>query len=130
MIDLKNLRRDLDIQGELERSVIPNRETASPSIENAMQMYAADAAEATRSGQVAATQNVTTSSSSLEYAVTQAKSHKLASAIVGLLLLGIISAVAYFAFVSKRSSSNQINSIAVLPFENRSGNADSEYLSY
>jgi Serine/threonine protein kinase len=26
LIDLKNLRRDLDIQGELERSVIPNRD--------------------------------------------------------------------------------------------------------
>ena len=25
LIDLKNLRRDLDIQGELERSIIPNR---------------------------------------------------------------------------------------------------------
>ena len=24
LIDLKNLRRDLDIQGELERSVVPN----------------------------------------------------------------------------------------------------------
>jgi len=27
LIDLKNLRRDLDIQGELERSIVPNRET-------------------------------------------------------------------------------------------------------
>ena len=26
LIDLKNLRRDLDIQGEIERSVVPNRE--------------------------------------------------------------------------------------------------------
>ncbi len=35
LIDLKNLRRDLDIQGELERSVVPNRETANASLENA-----------------------------------------------------------------------------------------------
>src|SRR6266568_5989916 len=63
LIDLKNLRRDLDIQGELERSVVPNRETAKASLENATQMYASDAVKATTSGQVAATHNVTTSSS-------------------------------------------------------------------
>src|SRR3990172_9509092 len=124
LIDLKNLRRDLDIQGELERSVVPNRETANASSENATQMYAADAVEPTKSGQAAATHSVTTSSSSLEYAVTQAKSHKLVSAIIELLFFGVISAAGYWAFFSRGSSSRQINSIAVLPFENRSGNAD------
>jgi serine/threonine protein kinase/Tfp pilus assembly protein PilF len=128
LIDLKNLRRDLDIQGELERSVVPNRETANASIENATQMYAADAVEATKNGQAAATQNVTTSSSSLEYAVTQAKSHKLVTAIVGIVLLGIVATIVYFAFVSI-GSTRQINSIAVMPFVNDSGNADVEYLS-
>lgn len=129
LIDLKNLRRTLDIQGELERSVVPNREAATGSIrEGETQMYGGGLVEATRSGQVASTQSITTSSSSLEYAVTQAKSHKLASAIVGIVLLGIIGTVGYFAFVSK-GAAQQINSIAVLPFENRSGNADSDYLS-
>jgi serine/threonine-protein kinase len=129
LIDLKNLRRDLDIQGELERSVVPNRETANASLENAAQMYASDVVAATSSGQVAATQSVTTSSSSLEYAVTQAKSHKLATAIIGVLLVGVISAGGYFAFVSRSPSTKQINSIAVMPFVNESGNADVEYLS-
>ncbi|MBA3351340.1 MAG: protein kinase, partial [Blastocatellia bacterium] len=129
LIDLKNLRRTLDIQGELERSVVPNREAATGSVrEGETQMHGGGLIEATRSGQVASTQSITTSSSSLEYAVTQAKSHKLASAIVGIVLLGIIGTVGYFAFVSK-GGSQQINSIAVLPFENRSGNADSDYLS-
>ena len=31
LIDLKNLRRDLDIQGELERSIIPNRAATTES---------------------------------------------------------------------------------------------------
>ncbi len=40
LIDLKNLRRDLDIQGELERSTIPNREeTAESGKENETQIY-------------------------------------------------------------------------------------------
>ena len=129
LIDLKNLRRELDLQGELERSFIPNRETANASLESATQVYTTDPVAATRSGQVAATQNITTSSSSLEYAVTQAKSHKLASAIIGLLLFGVISAAGYWAFFSRGSSTRRINSIAVLPFENRSGNADTDYLS-
>jgi serine/threonine protein kinase len=129
LIDLKNLRRDLDIQGELERSVVPNRETANASLENATHKYASDAVEATKSGQAAATQNITSSSSSLEYAVTQARSHKFATAIIGVLLVGVMATVGYFAFVSRGGSTKQINSIAVMPFVNESGNADVEYLS-
>jgi serine/threonine protein kinase/Flp pilus assembly protein TadD len=128
LIDLKNLRRDLDIQGELERSIVPNRETANASLENATQTYASNPVAATRSGQAAATHSLNTSSSSLEYAVTQARSHKLATVIIGVLLVGAVSAVGYLAFVSK-GGAGKINSIAVLPFENKSGNADSDYLS-
>jgi eukaryotic-like serine/threonine-protein kinase len=129
LIDLKNLRRDLDIQGELERSIIPNRETANASLESATQVNTTDPVATTRSGQTAATQNMSTSSSSLEYAVTQAKSHKLAAAIMGVLLVGVISTAGYFAFVSRGGSAEQISSIAVMPFVNDSGNADVEYLS-
>ncbi|HYN23746.1 MAG TPA: protein kinase, partial [Pyrinomonadaceae bacterium] len=130
LIDLKNLRRDLDFQGELERSIIPNRAATTDSAnENQTQVYATDSVAATSSGQAAATQNITTSSSSLEYAVTQAKNHKLATAIVVLVLVAVISTVGYFAFVSRGGSTNQINSVAVLPFENRSGNSDTDYLS-
>ncbi len=130
LIDLKNLRRELDIQGELERSIVPNqRATTGSTQENETQVHAGGSVAATRSGQAAATHSVTTSSSSLEYAVTQARSHKFATAIIGVLLVGVISTVGYFAFVSRGGSTKQINSIAVMPFENRSGNADSEYLS-
>jgi serine/threonine-protein kinase len=129
LIDLKNLQRDLDIRGELERSITPNRESANALLENATQMYAADVVAATKGGQTAATQSMTTSSSSLEYAVTQAKSHKLVTAIIVVLLVGVISTVAYFVFVYRGGGTKQINSIAVLPFENRSGIADTDYLS-
>jgi serine/threonine protein kinase len=54
LIDLKSLRRDLDIQGEFERSVVPNRETAKASLENATQMYASDVVAATSSDRAAA----------------------------------------------------------------------------
>jgi serine/threonine-protein kinase len=121
VIDLKNLRRDLDIQGELERSVVPNRYTESgPADETQVQRpVTAEAANVS-------TQNLA-STSSLEYAVIQAKTHKLAAAVITVLLVGIVSAAAYFAFLYR--SSDQIDSIAVMPFVNEGGNTDVEYLS-
>ncbi|MCA1622577.1 MAG: protein kinase [Acidobacteria bacterium] len=129
LIDLKNLRRDLDIQGELERSIVPNRKATTNQVqENETQIYSSKSIEETKAESKAkATQNVTTSSS-LEYAVTQARSNKLATAIVCIILLGAISAIAYFGFFAK-SNTKQIESIAVMPFVNESGNADVEYLS-
>ena len=129
LIDLKNLRRDLDIQGELERSIIPNREAAIGSIDDkATQVYASGSL-ATHSGQAPATQQPS-SASSLEYAVTQAKSHKVATAIAGIVLLAVVVTVAYLIFLRKgNSSAGQIKSIAVMPFINEGGNSDLEYLS-
>ncbi len=129
LIDLKNLRRDLDIQGELERSIVPNREAMTNQVqENETQIYSSKSVEETKvESEAKATQNVTISSS-LEYAVTKARSNKLATAIVCIILLGAISAIAYFGFFAK-SNAKQIESIAVMPFVNESGNADVEYLS-
>ena len=129
LIDLKNLRRDLDIQGEIERSVIPNREiTATPIRENATETYHSGSVAGTQST-TGATPFTTKSSSSLEYAVTQAKTHKLASTIVGLVLLAVVITVIYFALISKSNSAVAIRSIAVMPFINEGGNNDLEYLS-
>ena len=126
LIDLKNLRRTLDIQGELERSVIPNRaEVTAAGNENATQVHEVGA---TQDAGVGAKTDAATSVSSLEYAVTQAKRHKLTAAIIGIVLLGIISAVGYFGLFAK-SNTKQIESIAVMPFVNESGNQDVEYLS-
>jgi len=129
LIDLKNLRRDLDIQGELERSAIPNRkETVESGKEKETQIYNQAAIEKTQADkETFPTKNVTTASS-LEYAITQAKSHRLVSAIIAIVLLGAISAITYFGFFAK-SNAKQIESIAVMPFVNESGNADVEYLS-
>jgi eukaryotic-like serine/threonine-protein kinase len=129
LIDLKNLRRDLDIQGELERSVVPNREQPLSSSENVTGMYASEMVDTTRSGQAPATQRVASATSSLEYAVTQAKSHKLATTIVGLLVVGVILVTGYFGFFRRSAETGQISSIAVLPFHNRSDDRDTDYLS-
>lgn len=124
LIDLKNLRRELDLKGEIERSTAPSPQSFSS--ENETRTFAA--AGNTKSGHATPTQP--NSSSSLEYAVNQAKSHKLATVLVSFVLLTLVATVAYFAFASKRGSgSGQINSIAVMPFVNGSGNSEVEYLS-
>jgi serine/threonine protein kinase/TolB-like protein len=130
LIDLKNLRRTLDIQDELERSVIPDKAaTVEAEGEKATQIYAVGATATMQGeGETVRTQTASGAVSSLEYAVTQAKRHKLATGIIGIALLGIISVALYFGLLAKPNA-KQIESIAVLPFENRSGNADSEYLS-
>jgi len=128
LIDLKNLRRDLDIQGELERSVVPNRELATSTTENETRTFASGI-EATRSGQAPAAQHVTSSTSSLEYAVNQARSHKAVAGLVGVFIVGVITAVAYFGFFARAGDSGIVTSIAVMPFENKSGDPNSDYLS-
>ena len=130
LIDLKNLRRDLDIQGELERSIVPHREAETNLIDDKATKIYASGSLATHSAQTPAATQQPSSASSLEYAVTQAKSHKLLTAIVALVLLGVVVTVAYFAFVSRRASATgQIESIAVLPFENQNHDPNSDYLS-
>ena len=126
VIDLKNLRRELDLKGELERSIIPNKDTDA-ELENETAVYGNTTIGDTASGQGPVTQNITTSSS-LEYAVTQAKSHKLLFSLIGIVLVGVISLVGYFAFFAN-SGSDAIKSIAVMPFVNESGSTDVEYLS-
>jgi eukaryotic-like serine/threonine-protein kinase len=127
LIDLENLRRNLDIKGELERSAIPNKaERTAAGNSSATRINAFGVVTQGEGGVVKPKE--TTSLSSLEYALTQAKSHKLATAIAVMVLLGIIPAVAYFGFFA-RANAGQIDSIAVLPFANKTGNPDSEYLS-
>jgi eukaryotic-like serine/threonine-protein kinase len=125
LIDLKNFRRELDIKGEIERSTVPNRDlVGDASTETETRAY-----PVTRSDQATAAASVK-STSSLEYAVNQAKSHKLAAALVALVTLGVVTTVGYFAFASRGGNNNaQIDSIAVMPFVNASGKQDAEYLS-
>jgi TolB-like protein/tetratricopeptide (TPR) repeat protein len=112
LIDLNNLKHELEVQGEIERLVVPgtaggiDTEGAGFRTEHATRI---------------------TNPSSLEYVLTGAKSHKPAVAVACLLLLGLISAGVYFAFFA--AVARQIDSVAVMPFVNDSGDQENEYLS-
>jgi len=120
LIDLRNLRRKLDVDAEIERTVAPNLRSTTAGTSQTSTPRTLSAAGVTTPEQINRT-------SSAEYIVTGIKQHKLVLAILalvfvaGLTVLGVI--------LLKEKNDDSIRSIAVMPFENTSGNADSEYLS-
>jgi len=112
LIDLKDIRQDLQFQNQLERTAAPNNEEPNTQILNAI------------------TTDVAHTTSNAEYVANEIKSHKRSVlAILSVLLLGVLG-LGYW-FYSNRSTpldSKEINSIAVLPFENGSGDANLDYL--
>ncbi|MGH9880394.1 MAG: protein kinase domain-containing protein, partial [Pyrinomonadaceae bacterium] len=105
LIDLRNLKHRLDVEAEIDRTG-PNVLSTALGAEKST------------------TQPI---SSSAEYVVSEIKHHKLA-VLCGLLIVAAaaISLAIYFRVVN---ATNTIDSIAVLPFVNASGNAELEYLS-
>lgn len=120
LIDLRNLRRRLDVDAEIERTVAPGMRSTTGSASRAStqvsQMNAATVSAAP-----------VTTASSAEYVVTGIKQHKLAAAVVVLVL--IAGAIGLGLFLRSRNPEGALDSIAVLPFENKSNAPDTEYLS-
>ena len=112
LIDLKDVRQDLQLQNQLERTAPPNNSNESKT--QILSATTSDAAHTT---------------SSAEYVVSEIKSHKSSFAIGLIVLLLASIGLGYWFFSNRTSSTAQIESIAVLPFVNESGNADTEYLS-
>jgi serine/threonine-protein kinase len=119
LIDLRNLRRKLDVDAEIERTVAPGLRSTSGGSSRASTQGSQMNAGTTNAVQVSTT-------SSAEYVVTGIKQHKLAVAIV---LVLIIAGAGLGLFMRARNTEGAIESIAVLPFENKSNAADTEYLS-
>ncbi|MCA1624481.1 MAG: protein kinase [Acidobacteria bacterium] len=109
LIDLEDVKEELKFQSKLERTSPPNREESKTQILNAT---ITDVAHTT---------------SNAEYVVSEIKSHKIGFAIGLMVLLLASIGLGYWYFAGR--STKQIESIAVLPFVNESGNADNEYLS-
>ncbi len=120
-IELKELRRELQAAGMETR--LPPPTATDTRVESGV--------ESTRGQGVGPTGNLSSLSSrasSAEYVVTGIKRHKLALMIVAMVLFA--GAVALGIFLMRgRNTDGAIESIAVLPFENKSYAADTEYLS-
>jgi len=111
-IELKDLRRELQQPaGSTGLSVSPDFEPTSR--------------------QSAATSMAPASASSAEYIVSSIKQHKVAAAVIAVLIVAGVAAgiIASRAFLNARNPETAIDSIAVLPFENQNHEPDTEYLS-
>jgi serine/threonine-protein kinase len=107
LIDLNDVNQELELGKNLERTVAPNQEEPGTQI-----LRATTVDELTR----ATTNQASTKNPRTKY---------LAIAVAILLVSGL----SFFGYRYLSSNSNQIESIAVMPFANERGNQDVEYLS-
>ncbi|HEU4931893.1 MAG TPA: protein kinase, partial [Pyrinomonadaceae bacterium] len=111
LIDLKNLKQDLELAATF------GREPTAATDRNAV--------SETKTGS-AATRDPTRAVSTIKYVLGELKKHKVDFAAgVAVLMLAAIG-LGYWFYSSQDST---IESIAVMPFVNESGNADTDYLS-
>ncbi|MFZ0064237.1 MAG: protein kinase, partial [Pyrinomonadaceae bacterium] len=121
LIDLRNLKRKLEVDAEIDRTVPPElRGAGSTGGLQSGGSTASGTRAATRSGGVQQT-------SSAEYIVSGIKQHKIATVMIVLAL--VIAAVGVSVFLYTRNAKPAIESIAVLPFVNANSDSDTEYLS-
>src|SRR6267143_64976 len=117
-IELKHLRRELEAGADFDTTVPPPGESQATLGTNS---------GTTAKSTAPVSASIPPAISSAEYVVQGLKQHKLAAAIVTVVLIGAVALSAYY--VRARNTVTAIDSIAVLPFENKSNAADSEYLS-
>src|SRR5205814_9527897 len=118
-IELKEIRRDLS--GDVDTTVPP---LSGSSANVSGRMSTAEGRAASSDFSPAAPTHV----SSAEYVVSEIKRHKPAMAVGSIILVtAVILGIWFLGFRS--ASAAQIESLAVMPFVNASGNADLEYLS-
>ena len=112
-IEIRELRRDLAGGVEIDTTVSPGATGSTLSARGNTEQVSS----ATES----------TQPSSAEYLISGIKEHKLAAAIA--LLVLVIAGVGLGMYLHARNNEVAIESIAVLPFQNRSTDGDTEYLS-
>jgi eukaryotic-like serine/threonine-protein kinase len=117
-IELKHLRRELEAGVDFDTTVSPSTSTQSAVSTNSDSALRQSASP---------TASIPPAPSSAEYVVQRIKRHKLG---VAAALVILIAAVAFFYYYLRPGRSEAgIHSIAVLPFQNKSTDADTEYLS-
>jgi len=121
-LDLRYLKRKMEVDAEIDRTASPDVGTSATFI-NGRRATPTASAPAAPTAQASATPVA----SSAEYIVSGLKQHKLM--VLGLGVVLVLAAVALVFYLSARNTEVAIDSIAVLPFENRSADPETEYLS-
>jgi serine/threonine-protein kinase len=121
LLDLRDLKRDLEFSEELERSHIPNQSRSS----NVSTGQISENPTLFQTGSPSTQTSLAEQPSSAEYIVTEVKKHKYATFAV---LAALVLATAGFGYwFINRSSAPAISSIAVLPFVNVGGDPEFEF---
>jgi eukaryotic-like serine/threonine-protein kinase len=115
LIDLQRLRRQLELKAELERTVQPDEPETTVSQKK---VTVAERPQQTESAAAHAT-------SSAEYIVGEVKRHKRGV----LIALAVVITAAVGIYIYNARAGRQINSLAVLPMINGTGDPNSDYLS-
>jgi eukaryotic-like serine/threonine-protein kinase len=122
-IELRDLRHELAADGKLDITVTPATVSNATGGPVTRAVGSQSAGDSTTSWQP----SMPSRASSVEYIVSGFKRHKLA-VVIALLVL-VVGAVSLGLYLRAPSAQVSIESIAVMPFVNESGNADVEYLS-
>jgi len=123
LTDLKALKQELDFAAKLERS-------GEPDSKKFATQGGARAAPGNTAMQDADTQTGTVKqTSSAEYLASRIKQHRVGFGVGLAVLLLTAIGFSYWFYYGRAPNPAQIESIAVLPFVNESGNPDVEYLS-
>ena len=122
LVDLKTLKQELDFSARLERSVSPDSQAA---IKNSAASATANAAMENADTQA----TIARPTSSAEYLVSGIRQHKRGFALALAVLLLSAIGFGYWRYANRASNVAAIESLAVMPFVNASGNSDVEYLS-
>lgn len=112
LTDLKDAKQELQFKDQLERTV-------APGINNPV----------TRTITTPSTSLPNPPTSSAEFITQEVKKHKLGVMLAALIVLGLLGAGLWFSYFRGGGANKPIASIAVMPFQNKSSDADTEYLS-
>jgi eukaryotic-like serine/threonine-protein kinase len=125
LLDLKRLKQRLEFEAELERSAAPHADVEAAIVTSDRQtpLMADQQTAARRSSDLATARPAT----SAEYLVSEIKQHKRSVAVGLCALILAVAGAAYFFYFTRTAKA--IDSIAVLPLVNASGDPDTEYLS-
>jgi serine/threonine protein kinase/tetratricopeptide (TPR) repeat protein len=121
LLDIRDLKRDLEFSEELERSHIPNQSRSS----NVSTGQLGEHRTLFHTGSPSTQTSLASQPSSAEYLVSEVRKHKFATlAVLVALFLATVGAGYWYL---NRSAANTVNSIAVLPFANVGGDPEFEF---
>jgi serine/threonine protein kinase/tetratricopeptide (TPR) repeat protein len=118
LVDLKDLKRELDLRAQLERRASPELPVSATTGGSEPAMPETAPAQAAQTGADATARTT----SSAEYIVSQIKSHKRSAAITLAALVLAVAVVAYFSyFKHKRAPLTEQDTILIADFDNKTG---------